>query len=40
MDMFNEWKWGECEKKLGNGAHQDEENQVDLNLPGRKRLED
>jgi hypothetical protein len=27
-------------KKLGNEAHQEEENEVDLNLPGRKRLED
>ena len=33
MDMFNE-------KKLWNGAHQEEENEVDLNLPGRKRLDD
>jgi len=27
-------------KKLWNGAHQEEENEVDLNLPGRKGLED
>ena len=27
-------------KKLWNGAHQEEKNEVDLNLPGRKRLED
>ena len=40
MDMFNEWKRGDCQKKLWNGAHQEEENKVDLNLPGWKRLED
>ena len=40
MDMFNEWKREDCQKKLWNGAHQEEENVVDLNLPGRKRLED
>ena len=40
MDMFNEWKRGDCQKKLWNGVHQEEENEVDLNLPGRKRLED
>ena len=28
------------QKKLWNGAHQEEENEVDLNLPGRKGLED
>jgi len=37
--MFNEWKRGDCQKKLRNGAHQEKENEVDLNLPGRKRLE-
>ena len=31
---------GRLPKKLWNGAHQEEENEVDLNLPGRKRLED
>ena len=31
---------GDCQKKLWNGAHQEEENEVDLNLPGRKSLED
>ena len=40
MDMFNEWKRGDCQKKLRNGAHHEEENEVDQNLPGRKRLED
>ena len=40
MDIFNEWKRGDCQKKLRNGAHQEEENEVDLNLPGWKRLED
>ena len=40
MDVFNEWKRGDCQKKLCNGAHQEEENEVELNLPGRKRLED
>ena len=40
MDMFNERKRGYCQKKLWNGAHQEEENEIDLNLPGRKRLED
>ena len=27
-------------EKLWNGTHQEEEKEVDLNLPGRKRLED
>ena len=31
---------GKIAKKLRNGAHQEEENEVDLNLPGRKGLED
>ena len=31
---------GRLPKKLWNGGHQEEENEVDLNLPGRKRLED
>ena len=33
MDMFKEWKRGDCQKKLWNGAHQEKENEVDLNLP-------
>ena len=40
MDMFKEWKWEDCQKKWWNGVHQAEENEVDLNLPGRKGLED
>ena len=28
------------QKKLWNGDHQEKENEVDLNLPGRKGLED
>jgi hypothetical protein len=40
MDMSKEWKRGDCQKKLGNGVHQEEKNEVDLNLPGRKGLED
>jgi len=40
MDMFREWKRGDCQKKLWNGAHQEEENEVDLILNGRKGLED
>jgi len=40
MDMSREWKRGDCQKKLWNGVHQEEENEVDLNLPGRKGLED
>ena len=40
MDMFREWKRGDYQKKLWNGAHQEEENEVDLILPGRKGLED
>ena len=35
MDMFKEWKeWkrGDCQKKLWNGANQEEEKEVDLNL--------
>ena len=35
MDMFREWKRGDYQKKLRNGAHQEEENEVDLNLLGR-----
>jgi hypothetical protein len=38
MDMFREWKRKDCQKKLCNGVHQEEENEVDLNLPGRKGL--
>jgi hypothetical protein len=40
MDMFKEWKRGDCQKKLRNGVHQIEENEVDQNLAGRKGLED
>ena len=40
MDMFREWKRGDCQKKLWNGAHQEEENKEDLKLHGRKGLED
>ena len=40
MDMFKEQKRGDYRKKLWNWAHQEEENKVDLNLPGRKGLED
>ena len=40
MDMFREWKRGDYQKKLRNGADQEEENEVDLNLAGRKGLED
>jgi len=40
MDMSKEWKPGDYQKKLWNGVHQEEENEVDLNLPGRKGLED
>jgi len=40
MNMFKEWKRGDCQKKLGNGIHQEEENEVDLNLLGQKGLED
>ena len=40
MDMFRVWKREDSQKKLWNGVHQEEENEVDLNLPGRKGLED
>jgi len=40
MDMFREWKRGDCQNKLWSGAHQEEENEEDLKLPGRKGLED
>jgi hypothetical protein len=40
MDMSKEWKRGDCQKKLRNGDRQEEESEVDLNLPGRKGLED
>ena len=38
--MFNDGRGEAAKKELCNGAHQEEENEVDLNLPGRKRLED
>jgi hypothetical protein len=40
IDMFREWKREDCQNKLWNGVHQEEENEVDQNLPGRKTLED
>ena len=40
MDMSKEWKMGECQKKLWKCIHQEEEDEVDLNLHGRKGLED
>ena len=40
MDMFKEWKRGDYQKELRNRAHQEEENKVELNLPGQKGLED
>jgi len=33
--MFQEWKRDDYQKKLWNGVHQEEENEVDLNVPGR-----
>jgi len=39
MDMFREWKRGDYQKNLWNDVNQEEENEVDLNLPGRKGLE-
>jgi hypothetical protein len=40
VDVFKEWKREDCQMKLLNGVHEEEENEVDLNLPGRKGLED
>ena len=40
MEMFKEWKKEDCQKKICNGVHKEEENEVDLNLPGWKGLED
>jgi len=40
MDMFKEWKKEDCQKKLWNGVHREEENEVDLNSLGRKGLKD
>ena len=40
MDMFKEWKRGDCQKKLWSGVHKEKENEVDLNLPGQKGLGD
>ena len=40
MDMFKEWQREDYQKKLWNVAHQEEENEVDLNLPGQKGLQD
>ena len=39
MDVFQEWKREDYQKKLWNGVHQEEENEVDLNVPGRMGLE-
>jgi len=38
--MFKERKRGDYQKELRNWAHQEEENEVDLNLHGWKELED
>jgi hypothetical protein len=38
MAMFGEWKKEDSQKKLWNGVHWEEENEVDLKLPGRKGL--
>ena len=40
MDMFQEWNREDYQKKIWNGVHQEEENEVDLNVPGRTGLED
>ena len=40
MDMFKEWKRGDYQKKVWNGFHWEEENEEDLNLAGRKELEE
>ena len=40
MDMSKEWKRGDCQKKLWSGVYQEEENEVDQNLPGWNGLED
>jgi hypothetical protein len=34
MDMFKEWKREGCQKKLWNGVHQEEENEIDLTYLG------
>jgi len=38
--MFREWKGVEYQKELWNGAHQEDENKVDLDQLGRKGLDD
>ena len=38
--MFKEWKKEGCQKKLWNGVHREEENEVDLNSPGQNGLKD
>ena len=38
--MFNEWKRGDCQKKVMKWSPQEEKNEVDLKLRGRKGLED
>ena len=40
MGMFQEWKREDYQKKLWNGVQDEEENEVDLNVPGRTGLED
>ena len=40
MDMSRERKRGDYQKRLWNGAHQEEENEEDLKVTGRKGLED
>jgi len=39
LGMFKEYKSVDYQKMLWIGAHQEEENEVDLNLPGRQELE-
>ena len=40
VDMFKEWKRGDCQKKLWNGVHQEAENEADLKITGQKGLQD
>jgi hypothetical protein len=40
MNMSKGWRRGDCQKKSWNGDRQGEGNEVDINLPGERELEE
>ena len=38
--MSKEWRRGDYQKEYRNGGHQEEENEMDLNLPGLRGSEE